>query len=127
MESKSFMNNSGVSKYLYSFIDQETNFSCRVKLLVNATTGEAVAMKVIDLKKHANAAESVKKEVCVHRMLNDPHIIRFYGRRENGNFEFIFLEYAAGGELFDRIGEMFTFLQLVYILSILKHNKNYRA
>jgi len=74
-----------------------------VKLLVNATTGEAVAMKVIDLKKHSNAADTVKKEVCVHRMLNDPHIIRFYGRRENGNFEFIFLEYASGGELFDRI------------------------
>nr|URA30214.1 check point kinase 1 [Daphnia tibetana] len=74
-----------------------------VKLLVNAKTGEAVAMKVIDLKKHINAAETVKKEVCVHRMLNDPHVIRFYGRRENGNFEFIFLEYASGGELFDRI------------------------
>lgn len=65
-------------------------------------------MKVIDLKKHANAAETVKKEVCVHRMLNDPHVIRFYGRRENGNFEFIFLEYASGGELFDRIGNEFT-------------------
>jgi len=60
-------------------------------------------MKIIDLKKHTDAAEIVKKEVCIHRMLNDPHIIRFYGRRENGNFEFIFLEYASGGELFDRI------------------------
>lgn len=81
----------------------------RVKLLVNAKTGEAVAMKVIDLMKHENAAETVKKEVCVHRMLNDPHIIRFYGRRENGNFEFIFLEYASGGELFDRIGNLINF------------------
>lgn len=76
----------------------------RVKLLVNADTGEAVAMKVIDLKKHTNAAETVRKEVCIHRMLNDQHVIRFYGRRENGDFEFIFLEYASGGELFDRIG-----------------------
>lgn len=40
-------------------------------------------------------------------MLNDAHIIRFYGRRENGHFEFIFLEYASGGELFDRIGELY--------------------
>ncbi len=77
-----------------------------MKLLINAKTQEAVAMKVIDLKKHANAAETVRKEVCVHRMLNDPHVIRFYGRRENGNFEFIFLEYASGGELFDRIGNI---------------------
>ena len=86
----------------------------RVKLLVNATTGEAVAMKVIDLKKHANAADTVKKEVCVHRMLNDPHIIRFYGRRENGNFEFIFLEYASGGELFDRIGIVLKLRKLIF-------------
>lgn len=86
---------------------------------MNATTGEAVAMKVIDLKKHANAAESVKKEVCVHRMLNDPHIIRFYGRRENGNFEFIFLEYAAGGELFDRIGKMVALLHQWYVIILL--------
>ena len=75
-------------------------------MLCNPTTGEAVAMKIIDLKKHTDAAEIVKKEVCIHRMLNDPHIIRFYGRRENGNFEFIFLEYASGGELFDRIGDV---------------------
>ena len=74
-------------------------------------------MKVIDLKKHANAAETVKKEVCVHRMLNDPHVIRFYGRRENGDFEFIFLEYASGGELFDRIGKQILMInQLTFKL-----------
>lgn len=86
-----------------------------MKLLINAKTQEAVAMKVIDLKKHANAAETVRKEVCVHRMLNDPHVIRFYGRRENGNFEFIFLEYASGGELFDRIGNIFLLIGIIVI------------
>lgn len=83
--------------------------------MINAKTQEAVAMKVIDLKKHANAAETVRKEVCVHRMLNDPHVIRFYGRRENGNFEFIFLEYASGGELFDRIGNIFLLIGIIVI------------
>ena len=85
--------------------------------LVYYSTGEAVAMKVIDLKKHANAAETVRKEVCVHRMLNDPHVIRFYGRRENGNFEFIFLEYASGGELFDRIGNIFLLMGTIIIFT----------
>ncbi len=96
-----------------------------MKLLVNAKTGEAVAMKVIDLKKHANAAETVKKEVCVHRMLNDPGIIRFYGRRENGNFEFIFLEYASGGELFDRIGNILIFK--IILSAMITCYSNFRA
>jgi serine/threonine-protein kinase Chk1 len=62
-------------------------------------------MKVIDLEKHPDARTSVRKEVCIHRMLTDPHIVRYYGQRCEGNVEYIFLEYAAGGELFDRIGE----------------------
>ncbi|XP_069695563.1 serine/threonine-protein kinase grp isoform X2 [Periplaneta americana] len=60
-------------------------------------------MKVIDLEKHPDARTSIRKEVCIHRMLTDPHIIRYYGQRREGSVEYIFLEYAAGGELFDRI------------------------
>lgn len=74
-----------------------------VKLLINRSSGEAVAMKVIDLEKHPDARTSIRKEVCIHRMLTDPHIVRYYGQRREGNVEYIFLEYAAGGELFDRI------------------------
>lgn len=62
-------------------------------------------MKVVDLEKHPDARTSIRKEVCIHRMLTDPHIVRYYGQRREGNVEYIFLEYAAGGELFDRIGE----------------------
>ncbi|XP_044727515.1 serine/threonine-protein kinase grp isoform X2 [Chrysoperla carnea] len=60
-------------------------------------------MKMIDLEKHPKASENVQKEICIHRMLNDPSIIRYYGQRKEGHKEYIFLEYAAGGELFDRI------------------------
>ncbi|XP_046388652.1 serine/threonine-protein kinase grp isoform X2 [Ischnura elegans] len=74
-----------------------------VKLLINRHTGEAVAMKIVDLEKHPDAANSIRKETCILRMLTDPHIIKFYGQRREGNLEYIFLEYAAGGELFDRI------------------------
>ncbi len=38
------------------------------------------------------------------RMLKDDHVIRFYGQRTSGNIHYLFLEYADGGELFDRIG-----------------------
>lgn len=60
-------------------------------------------MKMIDLKKHPSAASSVKKEVAIQRNLQHPNILKFFGRRTQGDVEYIFLEYAAGGELFDRI------------------------
>lgn len=82
------------------------SFSKRVKLLINRQSGEAVAMKMVDLKKHPDAGASVKKEVCIQKALGHPHILRFFGQRSQGDIEYIFLEYAAGGELFDRIGEL---------------------
>lgn len=73
--------------------------------MINRQTGEAVAMKMVDLKKHSDAVLSVRKEICIQKMLQDQHILRFFGNRSHGNIEYIFLEYAAGGELFDRIGK----------------------
>lgn len=37
------------------------------------------------------------------KMLNHEHVIRFYGQRPVGKLHHLFLEYADGGELFDRI------------------------
>eukprot|EP00118_Oscarella_pearsei_P010420 m.63917 g.63917 ORF g.63917 m.63917 type:complete len:481 (+) comp35206_c0_seq6:33-1475(+) len=76
-----------------------------VRLAVNRETEEAVAVKIIDLEKarRDETTESIRKEVCVMKMLRDPRIIQFYGSRVEGDVQFIFLEYAEGGELFDRI------------------------
>lgn len=74
-----------------------------VKLLINRQTGEAVAMKMVDMKKHPDATLSVRKEVCIQKMLQHQYILRYFGKRTQGTIEYIFLEYAAGGELFDRI------------------------
>ncbi|KAK7479422.1 hypothetical protein BaRGS_00029339 [Batillaria attramentaria] len=41
--------------------------------------------------------------VCIHRMISHPNIIKFYGVRRDGPVQYLFLEYASGGELFDRI------------------------
>ena len=38
------------------------------------------------------------------KMLRDDHVIRFFGQRTSGSVHYLFLEYADGGELFDRIG-----------------------
>ncbi|XP_046663642.1 serine/threonine-protein kinase grp [Homalodisca vitripennis] len=74
-----------------------------VKLLINKNDGMAVAMKVINLEEHPEASVNVQKEIAIHRMLNDPHIIKYFGQRTEGSVGYIFLEYAPGGELFDKI------------------------
>jgi len=74
-----------------------------VKLLVNKDNGEACAMKEVDLDSHSEAAETVRKEICVHKLLKHKQIVQCYGSRCEGRRQFIFLEYCSGGELFDRI------------------------
>lgn len=74
-----------------------------VKLLVSKENGEACAMKEIDLDCHPEAEDSVKKEICVHKLLKHKHVVQCYGSRSEGRRQFIFLEYCSGGELFDRI------------------------
>lgn len=74
-----------------------------VRLAVNRKTQEAVAVKIVNGDKLAGNKDSLKKEVCIHKMLNDIHIIRYYGQRTENNNLYLFLEYAPGGELFDKI------------------------
>jgi len=76
-----------------------------VKLLVNRETGEACAMKEVDLDNHPDQAENTRKEICVHKLLKHVNVVQCYGSRrlENHSRQFIFLEYCSGGELFDRI------------------------
>ena len=77
----------------------------RVKLLVNKRTKDEVALKIINLQQHPDAADTVRKEVQIHKNLDHENIIRLYGSRQEGPIEYLFLEYACGGELFDRIGK----------------------
>eukprot|EP00096_Caligus_rogercresseyi_P009330 TRINITY_DN314_c0_g1_i8.p1 TRINITY_DN314_c0_g1~~TRINITY_DN314_c0_g1_i8.p1 ORF type:complete len:288 (+),score=75.22 TRINITY_DN314_c0_g1_i8:142-1005(+) len=75
-----------------------------VKLLVNRSTGEACAVKEIDLPRaFLNKENDVRKEICVHKLLKHRNIVQCYGSRIDGSRQFIFLEYCSGGELFDRI------------------------
>jgi serine/threonine protein kinase len=80
-------------------------FFCRVKLITN-NSGEAVAVKIVDFHKHPDALQNLKKEVAIHRMTKHENIIHFFGHRRDNTCEYIFLEYASGGELFDRIGNV---------------------
>ncbi|NXO02536.1 CHK1 kinase, partial [Rhinopomastus cyanomelas] len=75
----------------------------RVQLAVNRRTEEAVAVKIIDMKRAADCPENIRKEICINKMLNHENVVKFYGHRREGATQFLFLEYCSGGELFDRI------------------------
>lgn len=62
-------------------------------------------MKIIDLKNFPDALETVKKEAAIHNKMRHPSIIKYFGQRHCKDYYYIFLEYASGGELFDRIGK----------------------
>ncbi|XP_075460458.1 serine/threonine-protein kinase Chk1 isoform X2 [Ascaphus truei] len=74
-----------------------------VQLAVNRRTEEAVAVKIVDMKRATDCPENIKKEICINKMLNHTNIVKFYGHRREGNIQYLFLEYCRGGELFDRI------------------------
>lgn len=76
-----------------------------VKLAINSESDEAVAVKIIDLKRITDAStlDLIRKEVGIHKMLNHEHIIKCYGTRKEKTHQYIFLAYASGGELFDKI------------------------
>ncbi|XP_029462399.1 LOW QUALITY PROTEIN: serine/threonine-protein kinase Chk1 [Rhinatrema bivittatum] len=74
-----------------------------VQLAVNRHTEEAVAVKIVDMKRAADCPENIKKEICINKMLNHANIVKFYGHRREGTIQYLFLEYCSGGELFDRI------------------------
>lgn len=88
-----------MSGILYFFL-----FLFRVQLAVNRRTEEAVAVKIVDMKRAIDCPENIKKEICINKMLNHENVVKFYGHRREGNIQYLFLEYCSGGELFDRIG-----------------------
>ncbi|KAJ6647030.1 Serine/threonine-protein kinase grp, partial [Pseudolycoriella hygida] len=92
-----------VRRTKYFNVKKIRNLCKKVKLLINKRSGDTMAMKMIDLQRHPDAKDSVRKEVGIQRLLSHKHILRFFGKRTELDIEYIFLEYAVGGELFDRI------------------------
>lgn len=73
-----------------------------MRLLVHARSGESVALKT--LRVDVGDGNAPAREAGLHRALKHPHVLRCLGERKHGNAHYMFLEYAQGGELFDRIG-----------------------
>lgn len=74
-----------------------------VKLARDNETGELVAIKFIE--RGENIDENVEREIINHRCLRHPNIIMFKGIFLTSTHLALVMEYAAGGELFERICE----------------------
>ena len=70
---------------------------------MNNESKEMVAVKVIVVDS-TEMDKQIRKEICILKNLNHSNVINFFGNRRDSNIEYLFLEYATGGELFDRIG-----------------------
>ena len=52
-----------------------------------------------------SSAFHLAMQVCILKMLRHSNVVKFFGQRTQDNTHYLLLEYADGGELFDRIGE----------------------
>lgn len=73
-----------------------------VKLAIHTKTQETRAVKIISLNL-LNDKTAIQKEVLIHKTLNHENIIKYYSSFQQLDKFYILLEYASGGELFDRI------------------------
>ncbi|KAK9878666.1 hypothetical protein WA026_023115 [Henosepilachna vigintioctopunctata] len=74
-----------------------------VRLIANKKTKEKIACKIMDVDKFKGSEAIIKREITIHSVLNHENIIRYFGIRKESAKVYIFLEYAAGGELFQQI------------------------
>ncbi|KAI9461832.1 MAP kinase [Boletus coccyginus] len=80
----------------------------RVYLALNATTGEMIAVKQVEMpttasdkndSRQASYVQALKMESETLKDLDHPHIVAYLGFEETPNFLSIFLEYVPGGSV----------------------------
>jgi serine/threonine protein kinase len=55
-------------------------------------------------KEGAAVRAALEKEIAIHKSVRHHNVIQLYGSSEDEENIYIIMEYAAAGELFDRIG-----------------------
>lgn len=70
-------------------------------------TGQSVAIKVIDKEKtlKAGLSEQIKREISVMKKVNHPNVLHLYEVMATKSKIYIVLEYAKGGELFNKVAK----------------------
>ena len=91
----------------------------------NVATGEAVAIKVFnkDAVRQTGMAGKVKTEVDVMRRVHHPNVVRLHEVMATRSRIYFVMEYAAGGELFDRICSAGRFSEDEVIIRLLEFRR----
>lgn len=73
----------------------------------NLATGQTVAIKMIDKDKIVKTGlmEQIKREISVMRMVRHPNVLQLFEVMATKNKIYFVLEYAKGGELFNKIAK----------------------
>jgi serine/threonine protein kinase len=76
-----------------------------VRKALDTATGELVAIKILDKQKmiERGIQNNVKSEIAVWQQMDHPNIVKLKQVLASEEQIFIVLEFAAGGELFDRV------------------------
>jgi len=94
-----------IQKNVSGYILKETigeGSNGKVKLAINSENGEVIAVKIIS-KQNTKARKTLEREIALHQCLHHENIIELKRAVEDKNFVYMMMEYAAGGELFDKI------------------------
>jgi len=94
-----------IQKNVSGYILKETigeGSNGKVKLAINSENGEIIAVKIIS-KQNTKARKTLEREIALHQCLHHENIIELKRAVEDKNFVYMMMEYAAGGELFDKI------------------------
>jgi len=90
------------SDYNFGKVLGSGNFST-VKIATSKKTGDKVAIKIIDKTNLEVNKESLKTEVKILKSVRDPNIVDLYDVYETDGKVYLVMELLTGGELFDRI------------------------
>ncbi|XP_028758876.1 CBL-interacting serine/threonine-protein kinase 3-like isoform X3 [Neltuma alba] len=77
----------------------------KVKFARNSETGEPVAIKILEKEKvlKHKMAEQIRREIATMKLIKHPNVVRLYEVMGSRTKIYIVLEFATGGELFDKI------------------------
>ena len=93
-----------IGKYILGKSIGEGTFG-KVKIGTHITTGEKVAVKILEKSKITDVAdvERVSREIHILKIVQHPHVVQLYEIIETPKKLYLIMEYASGGELFDYI------------------------
>ncbi|XP_033874434.3 hormonally up-regulated neu tumor-associated kinase homolog A [Acipenser ruthenus] len=102
---KNFPHTKRVGNYLVGKMINKGSFA-KVMEGLHISTGEKVAIKVIDKKKakqDSYVLKNMKREPRIHQMIKHPNIVQLYETLETENSYYMVMELCLGGDLMDKI------------------------